>query len=849
MQGDTVGRRSQYAVEEDKPGRRKSFSGKVNTFLIAFELLFDVVALFVMNALANPEADMAIGADIFSLITALTFSSARTGVSAADKNLSATNVGIDYASAFLPFIGGTIAKGAKSARITKNFVQIVEATKEEAKAFTALEKQQLTDLRERFFISLSKLVTHKQKVHMDIFNEIMKNIADPAKKPKTIEQILEKYRKSVFVRNTKRTKDAFGFEKLYKAAGKTHTTKRVIRELNKEAEKFMSAIDKVGGKDYQVLTKEFFKNAKLNKHFLTDAGYMRSIKAQLPFLTDVQVKVLLQRPKNVNKLVQNFKASREMNRIMFAMQGKSEKVYLEIANVLAPIISRMESMHKGHGFDMLNNLPIKPGGVEVTRETRKMRKTFGHMANLGLSKNITRTKAIRLPQLLDDSWESLSSQTQRLFKSKKHFKDLLYKYTTVGMFNTKLVRAVKFVGSHQFNDSVVQRVQLINPSDAGRAWVEFTSRWLRKAVRGKLPKQGTKAYENLQKGKHVVGKIEKAFVKSGGTLIPPNRYLLGFKKVPIEHPGKYQSYLLYFNQKHTGAKDPKAKNHGGKKHVIISATKKQIVMLQTEGVYYYWKVGKHEGWYTNRGGRRKGGKYGFLNEIPNEMALFIGFMPVSALRNILSIESNIVETGSDIVTGTYASQYLKKFMGSSGKTAVTRLSRLMFRDVIGMRMERWAYNPATGKGKLVELEAKRFVKMNEEQRDRLMENRLTRLADETFKEKFVRYTGKRFGFELNRYVTVGIQSTITKDQRSSTGLRVHVSGKKLLSAYANAPLASLKTIGVRSARVKGFHGRQLKHSNALSSYSNRRKFKQVRRIASASTPNVLINPRRISRLK
>lgn len=53
-----------------------------------------------------------------------------------------------------------------------------------------------------------------------------------------------------------------------------------------------------------------------------------------------------------------------------------------------------------------------------------------------------------------------------------------------------------------------------------------------------------------------------------------------------------QAIILHFDKAHTMSDDPMSKNYGGKKDIVVTATKKEISNLKNIGVSYYWSHGK-----------------------------------------------------------------------------------------------------------------------------------------------------------------------------------------------------------------------------------------------------------------
>lgn len=78
--------------------------------------------------------------------------------------------------------------------------------------------------------------------------------------------------------------------------------------------------------------------------------------------------------------------------------------------------------------------------------------------------------------------------------------------------------------------------------------------------------------------------LEKAFERTGGVRIDSD-VILGYKI--IGHEGPFYQIQISFKPDATGAKDPQAKNYGGKKPVYVTASMLQIVKLQQGGMAYY----------------------------------------------------------------------------------------------------------------------------------------------------------------------------------------------------------------------------------------------------------------------
>lgn len=256
-----------------------------------------------------------------------------------------------------------------------------------------------------------------------------------------------------------------------------------------------------------------------------------------------------------------------------------------------------------------------------------------------------------------------------------------------GFETTARRRIIKKLGSRWFNDRIVQRLQLIDPNDFGRMFPEKAYQYLKDKLKDNLLKRATRG--GLRKAAILLKEaedVEAAFEKSGGTLMEGSRhYIIGIK---VLH-SSFNNHICYvkFNKLNTAAKHAvwrgqQTKNHGGKKDILIQVTSWELHrLLGIGGMKYWWDVGRKKGWFVSRGGSRKD-LGDSLSAVSNELSLFLGFVPIPALRNVLSITSNWVENIADMSRGNYFKEWIPKFERAIIRTSINRSFRLLTRYVI-----------------------------------------------------------------------------------------------------------------------------------------------------------------------
>lgn len=226
-----------------------------------------------------------------------------------------------------------------------------------------------------------------------------------------------------------------------------------------------------------------------------------------------------------------------------------------------------------------------------------------------------------------------------------------------------LSKYFKKVNSAKFNDQVVQNVQLIDPNDLGRAGIER----LYQALKNRINKYFKKTGKLLKEAEN----IEDAFVRSGGVLVD-SLWHLGYKVVKDLGLNK-QLIMISF----------KAAESAGKKPVFVIATDYQIKKYIASPGHYY-----NNTWAYSKGGKKLGignifGSVKGLANVSTQGMSILPFIPVQALKNIISIVSNLVENFSDMGKGVWVGEYKGKFLKSLRNSAISRTFRLGGKVIAG----------------------------------------------------------------------------------------------------------------------------------------------------------------------
>ncbi len=255
-------------------------------------------------------------------------------------------------------------------------------------------------------------------------------------------------------------------------------------------------------------------------------------------------------------------------------------------------------------------------------------------------------------------------------------------------FKNELKQVMMNPGSAKFNDWIVQPTQAIfDPNDLGRAPVEAAYRKLKDTL--------SKLFKGIGKTIKKADSIEDAFVKTGGVLTE-SKWIMGYKVIPTPNPlpGTQQMIMISFRPGATNNKQP----------VIVRATDAQLLkFIDSPGHTYlkYWALSKGRK-VSSLGMFSKAGIFRDIKLINNSPIMAVlpnvgfSFVNINALRNILSLVSNVVENTDAMANGSYTKTYWSKLSASFTRNAISRSFRLLAKGVAGPSATR-AFGNAVGR--------------------------------------------------------------------------------------------------------------------------------------------------------
>ncbi len=421
-----------------------------------------------------------------------------------------------------------------------------------------------------------------------------------------------------------------------------------------------------------------------------------------------------------------------------------------------------------------------------------------------------------------------------IFNNEKQVNELMIFATDYGPAGDRFRKGVRYIGSRKFNDKVVQPMQAIfDPNDLGRWGPERAYQFFKEKINNRVfKKQLKKAEKAMAKGiEKSEGDFDKAFEAAGGKLLKSrakpgqtvplvSRYITGIKW--LGGTDLKGMVLVKFNKANTQGSGA---NKNGKRDLIVSMSKVDFDRLAFSGTEYWFSVGRKKGWFVSRGGRRTGEQFA---SISNRLSLFLGFVPIPALRNMLSIVSNMVENIADMAKGNYISTYAARLERAFVRSSINRTARLVTRTSIGSRYE------AKAMAKAEAYEKQQFEKGIIKTTKLGNQRELNSVINEAMRD--ARMSKRWLGRELQRFSTVTLSSFEGKDKsgmfkfkspETRTGSAIgNLSKKMVVSGFGQ----SVRSAGIRTSRRRGGnYGRNL--------VGTQRKFQQLTRVYSAVTPS------------
>lgn len=210
-------------------------------------------------------------------------------------------------------------------------------------------------------------------------------------------------------------------------------------------------------------------------------------------------------------------------------------------------------------------------------------------------------------------------------------------------------RIIKFMNKNRYR--ITQGIQMIDPNDFGRAIAENIYKGLNKTMK--------KAFKSL-KG---VNDFVEAFEKNGGVSVV-SQWHIGYKI--IQNFGINKLVQITYMRDKLGLRY---------RHVLVIATDRQLKLYeQSPGRFYRNTWALSNGRKVDLTSLISFGNGSIASK--QKIASVLGFIPVPALRDLLSVTSNLVENISDIVDGSYGKNWAKSFQKSLVNSSISRSFRL-----------------------------------------------------------------------------------------------------------------------------------------------------------------------------
>lgn len=174
-----------------------------------------------------------------------------------------------------------------------------------------------------------------------------------------------------------------------------------------------------------------------------------------------------------------------------------------------------------------------------------------------------------------------------------------------------------------------------------------------------------KIAKSIYKGSVYANKLQKSIEKAGGYYCGES-FVMGWRV--IQNTGQTKVVQIHFNRITTNAVSAGSKNRGGKPDVIMPMTDYQLRRWRrspNKSSYYL----RH--FALSRGGRPIG--YQLSSHI---FSNFLIMIPLPALRNVLSVISNIKSVGKDIAKGTYFKEWFGNFEKTVKRLWIHKVGKL-----------------------------------------------------------------------------------------------------------------------------------------------------------------------------
>ena len=228
----------------------------------------------------------------------------------------------------------------------------------------------------------------------------------------------------------------------------------------------------------------------------------------------------------------------------------------------------------------------------------------------------------------------------------------------------------RFLASHKFRHDYVDRLKYLNPSMAARKPINYAYRQLEK-IFGKYFKKmfSDDTKQVIKKGFKLSKREIKRMIRKGETINLNSQWLNSLRV--IKPSPELNLTLITFDEKITYGKEP----------VFIWATIKELEeLIRSPGRTYINKFA------ISRGGKSVGvlGLFGIKgNKFANKVfSNVFQFLPIQAVRNVLSVLGNFKREIPKMKNGTYFKTYLDDYRKAFINYGIGRATRLIARGIL-----------------------------------------------------------------------------------------------------------------------------------------------------------------------
>lgn len=228
-------------------------------------------------------------------------------------------------------------------------------------------------------------------------------------------------------------------------------------------------------------------------------------------------------------------------------------------------------------------------------------------------------------------------------------------------------RSVKTKQVFKSGNFYTQAAQMLSANDVGRELITKPFNSLTRQVKKGMSalRKRLKKWKGIGKAISAEERLKRVLEKEGRLF--ENNYTIGYRI--LQDLGKTKTIIVHFDRLNTAALTPGSKNFGGKKPVVLVNIPNHMI--------HRWNKAANPGAFYNRYFALSNGGRAIGFEVADHMfGMFLTFVPLPALRNILSVMSNLKGVAKDIARGKYFSSWTGKFKETVNRLWIHKIGKL-----------------------------------------------------------------------------------------------------------------------------------------------------------------------------